>query len=428
MNMMKIALLGTAALAAVSVSARADNLSDLKAQIEALNARVLAVETAPAVPAGFALMTVGKADAIVIPGLESDKGYGKTATQIGIMPTADVDAPASTVIQWSGFVRAALTYSDGYLDDGLPVATDTRGDDIQSFDVTSRAEIKVVGKTDTAVGEVGASVKLRAEFGSFGSFNRTGDTFVSGVRVGDGSKPGFVMPGAWGWWKMTPELTLGGGLDGSLAGIGYGYDGACNCYYTDNAKAGYGHAGDPVQMRLAYASGPFSLAIALEDYLNDDTVGASGSSLGVAGEVKYSGDTISGEVSAGYWAAPTAAAAPEDAYQIAAGLGFALGDMAKISVAAGLGSNHDINDDFWKASILGSVNLSEVAHAEVAFNHFDSDVANADQNAVLAGVYYDPVSQLTIGLEGEWIDNEGSRADGTDNSSITADLVTVFRF
>jgi opacity protein-like surface antigen len=408
MNMMKIALLGTAALAAVSVSARADNLSDLKAQIEALNARVAAVETAPAVPAGFALMTVGKADAIVVPSLDVDKNYGATATQIGIMPTADVDAPASTVIQWSGFVRAALVYTDGFVG--------ARGSDRQTTDAMFRTEIKVVGKTDTAVGEVGASVKLRAQYQTPGSLNRT--------TIG---KPVFETPGAWGWWKMTPELTLGGGLDGSLAGIGYGYDGACNCYLTDNANAGYGHFGDPTQMRLSYASGPISAAIAIEDYLNDLALGASGSSLGVAGEVKYSGDTISGEVSAGYWAAPTAAFAPEDAWQIAAGLGFALGDMAKISVAAGIGSNHALNDDFWKASILGSVNLSEVAHAEVAYNHFNSD-AFANQDAVLAGIYYDPVSQLTIGLEGEWIQDEDVLGDGLDHSSVTADLVTVFRF
>ena len=36
----------------------------------------------------------------------------------------------------------------------------------------------------------------------------------------------------WGWWAMTPELTFGGGYSGSLGNIGYGVDGACNCYYT----------------------------------------------------------------------------------------------------------------------------------------------------------------------------------------------------
>jgi hypothetical protein len=405
MNMMKIALLGTAALAVVSVSARADDLSDLKAQIEALNARVASVEAAPAVPAGFSLMTVGTADAIVVPGLVSNKGYGSTAMQIGIMPTADVAAPASTVVQWSGFVRAAVVYNTDETDKFVGAAR--VADEQNAVDIKARGEIKVVGKTDTAVGEVGVQMKLRAGWEATGGINRGNVTVVS--------------PNAWGYWKMTPELTLGGGMDGSLSGIGYGYDGACNCYYTDNAAAGFGkpdavYGGDPAQIRLSYASGPLSAAVAVEDGINLN----SESTLGVAGEVKYAGDTVSGEVSGGYWAGPGTF---EAAYIVGVGVGFSLGDMAKISMAAGLGSDHNANDDFWKANILGSVNLSSAAHAEVGFNHLSREGSNNDQNAVLAGVYYDPVSQLTIGLEGEYIMNEGS-----DNDKSTIDLVTVFRF
>ncbi len=36
--------------------------------------------------------------------------FRRRSTTIGVLPTADV--PASTVIQWSGSVRAALTYED----------------------------------------------------------------------------------------------------------------------------------------------------------------------------------------------------------------------------------------------------------------------------------------------------------------------------
>ncbi len=112
MNVMKFALLGTAALAAVSVSARADDLADLKAQIESLQADVAALQAAPSVPAGYQLLSVSEAPAIVVPGLEiKDKnGKGATATTISVLPTADM--PASTVVQWSGSVRAAVTYQD----------------------------------------------------------------------------------------------------------------------------------------------------------------------------------------------------------------------------------------------------------------------------------------------------------------------------
>ena len=106
MKVMKLALLGAAAVAAVSVSARADDLSDLKAQIEALNSRISQLESAPSVPAGYQLMTFSEAPKILAPGETLDKNERATAKTIGILPTADM--PASTNIQWDGYVRAAI--------------------------------------------------------------------------------------------------------------------------------------------------------------------------------------------------------------------------------------------------------------------------------------------------------------------------------
>ena len=123
------------------------------------------------------------------------------------------------------------------------------------------------------------------------------------------------MNEAWGWWAMTPELTFGGGYAGSLADIGYGYDGACSCYYIDNADMAF-NPGDTTQMRLSYASGPFSMAVALEDGGSTTlrrrwriTVRASTTWPATNGDMsprrcrrrsKYSGDTFSGEISGGW--------------------------------------------------------------------------------------------------------------------------------
>ncbi len=108
MKTMKVALLATAALAAVSVSARADDAAAIKAQLEALTARIAQLEAAPAVPAGFSLLTVSEGTATKVPGLDSnspnDRTVGDKVTVMGIMPTAD--APAETTLEWSGFVRA----------------------------------------------------------------------------------------------------------------------------------------------------------------------------------------------------------------------------------------------------------------------------------------------------------------------------------
>ncbi|MGB3139885.1 MAG: hypothetical protein WBB16_03715, partial [Aestuariivirga sp.] len=232
MKTMKVALLATAALAAVSVSARADDTAAIKAQLEALTARIAQLEAAPAVPVGFSLLTVSEGTATVVPGLGLDAQQiareGDKATIIGVLPTAD--APASTTIEWSGYVRAAIVYVD-YGDNT---------EDGEDLDIYARGQLKVVGKTDTAVGEVGVQVRMRADFdGKPGSYYSS--TYSYGYYNQRDSSHGneVYMKEAWGWWAMTPELTLGGGYTGSLGNIGYGYDGACNCYYTDNADVAF---------------------------------------------------------------------------------------------------------------------------------------------------------------------------------------------
>ena len=230
MKTMKMALMAGAAIAVSAAAAHADELADMKAQIEALNARVAAMETAPSVPSGYQLLAISKGEALQVPGMmgsDRDRVVNDNATIISVMPTAD--APAGTAISWSGYVRAAVIY--GGVDDKLTIkryddageryATITLSSNSDDdWDVKSRGQLRVVATTDTAVGEVGVELKMRADF--------------------NGNGPGDVyMKTAWGYWAMTPELTFGGGYAGSLGNIGYGYDGACTCYYTDNADVGF---------------------------------------------------------------------------------------------------------------------------------------------------------------------------------------------
>ena len=493
MKTMKMALLAGAAVAVSTAAAHADELSDMKAQIEALNARVAAMETAPSVPTGYQLLAISKGEALQVPGLDEQHRdrftEGNRATIISVMPTAD--APAGTTISWSGYVRAAVIYAgaegDGTLkrkyNDGAGTSgttskfkASTSNDD--DWDVKARGQLRVVATTDTAVGEVGVELKMR------GNFNGNGAGTV-------------YMQTAWGYWAMTPELTFGGGYAGSLGNIGYGYDGACTCYYTDNADVGF-DPGDTTQLRLSYASGPFSMGVALEDAsLKQDSVG--GNNLGAAGELKYSGDSFSGEISGVYRAVNSSdyndsgtffknvgpigsAGIPlnyqsnvDSLWQVGAGVGFNLGDMASLSLAAAMGSgptqevddngdiyaSYNVNNDWWGMSALASANLSDTVHAEVGVGYKDRqgdgytledeagnnvlkfDGFEYDTWAVLGGVYYTPVDQLTIGLEGEWYTTDVSRKvkgvagselqeysatldETTDNWSV--DLVSVWRF
>jgi hypothetical protein len=441
MNVLKLALLGTAAVAAVSVSARADDLSDMKAQIEALNSRIASLESTPSVPAGYQLLSVSEVDAIIIPSIEADKEYGKKATNIGILPTADV--PASTNIQWSGFVRAGIGYRsrrDSSTTTVLPtvlvpVAVTTNNSEvtagnavlgrlparIKAVDVVSRAGIKVVGTTDTAVGEVGVRVALLATQEGWPGTNRSHDSSVA-------------TDGYWGWWKMTPELTLAGGVDGSLANSSNAFDNRCTCAYIQTGGA-FGHD-DPTQIRLSYASGPISFAVALEDEANF----SNKSAFGVAGEMKYAGDTVGFDLNVGFWdSKDTDPDLSDTLWTVNAGANMALGDIASLGVAIGVGEDKHLKgnfDQYAKASVFMGFTLSDAVSAELGGAYTDYK-GNSSEYVIGAGLYYTPVSQLTLGMEASYgkaknvaVDYNalGTILERNSAKESRADIIAVWRF
>jgi len=398
MKMMKLALLGGAALAVSAIGAQADDLDALKAEIEALNARVAQLEATPSVPAGYQLVTITKGDAMVVPGLDNrDPGYSKRATVISVMPTAD--APSSTSIEWTGYARAILGMWD-----------DDDNDDNDDTYINVRGQLRVTGTTDTAVGEVGARIQLRAESGTALDLP---DEYNTGFA--HDTRAYWKANEVWGWWAIMPEVTLGGGYTGSLSDTGHHMDAVCNCYGTDNGGIYFG-SGDSEQMRLTWASGPITIAGAIQD----DT-GPNGDDLAFAARANYSGDMFSA-AAGGFYDGNGGGTADE--YEFSGGATVGLGDMASLTAGAGWGQERNA-DDYWIASALVSVNLSDAVHAEVGYGiqEYDSGSVSLDESNLIAGVYYDPVSQLTLGLEGELIDWQGNTED-----AVNVDFVTVFRF
>jgi hypothetical protein len=406
MNILKIALLGTAAVAAVSVSARADNLSDLKAQIEMLNARVATLETAPVVPAGFAMVAISKGS-IAVPGGQF-KDFAHDGTMISILPTADAPAAASTVVVWTGYVKAAVVYSSN---GATPVAN-------SYIDLESKSGLNVTGKTDTAVGEVGVSYSISSGFNfkgvSYGGHAFDGDWNAGAVTIAtDGIK---------GWWKLTPNVSLLAGQFGSLSGNGKGFDGkASGNFGGGDANGSYGTPiyGDPVQMQLAYSDGPIGFAVAVED---SDNKAPNLSAFGFAAEATYAGDMFSAELNAGAYG--TTVVGNETAWTVNAGVTTNLGDLASLSVAAGIGSGTGTTDNYTKASAFLNVKLGDSAHAELGISEKWNTQAANNTTAVGGGVYYTPVSQLTLGLEAS---SSWNSVAGTP-TPVKADLVTIFKF
>ncbi len=404
MKMIKMALLGGAALAVTAAGAQADELADLKAQIESLNARMAQMEAAPSVPAGYSLLTLGEAQATVVPGFtrQEQSSFDGQVNTISVLPTAD--APAAAVIEWSGLVRAILGYVSTETDFDDPRLADTDDDDLSVY---GRGRLNMTARTDTAVGEVGVRLRLEGN----------GSTVDNDYPV--------EMEIAWGWWAMTPELTLGGGYNGSLGSIGFGYDGACTCHFIDNANV-YEREGDATQMRLSYASGPFSAGIALEDGSDGDDPGIGelegvGEALRVAGEIAYAGDTFSGEISGLY----VDDSAGNDGYNVGIGLGFSL-DPVALSMAAGIGNTVPGDADYWFVNALASMNLSDEIHAELGAGYKNYEDGDVTVMGIMAGIYYQPVDQLTIGLEAEYVNTDVDNNFETDD--FYAGLVTVYSF
>jgi ethanolamine transporter EutH len=107
---------------------------------------------------------------------------------------------------------------------------------------------------------------------------------------------------------------------------------------------------------------------------------------------------------------PNGTPGSDDSFQVGLGLGFNLGDMANIimSVAAG---QVNTGDDYVHASILGHMNLSDEVFAELALGMAEGDGVVYDALGVMGGIYYAPVTQLTLGLEAEFVSADNSVDD-----------------
>jgi hypothetical protein len=390
MKTMKLALLATAAVAAVTVSARADEVSDLKAQLEALNARVAQLEAAPALPAGYSLVTTSEIAPLSLTGEKTAEAQMyKSSNRIAVLPTAD--APAATTIDWDLEVRAAITYYD----------EDKGTSDDDGVAVHARGRIRVKASTDTSVGTVGVDLRVQGGFDS--------SSYLT-TYFGSTAYNNAIMNIAWGWWQMTPEWTLGGGYTGSLNDPGHGMDG----WATYGNTVWFG-VSDQEQLRLTYSSGPLTWAVALED--ND----AADIGIALASRMDYSGDTISASLAGFYMPIDSA----KDYWQIAAGADFSLGDMATLSVSAAFA------ETYWGASAYAKMDLTDATYFEVSAGYANPDngVFNVNPNGsddsymlLNAGIYWAPVDQLSIGLQADHYFQKGS----SDPTSVS--FVTWFRF
>ncbi len=445
------ALLGGAALSVLATGVKADELSALKAQLEALQSRVNQLETAPTetLPPGARLLTVRKgqgayANQAALPAserLRDHQGY-----TIAITPTADMPAPVSEVTV-SGEIRARMIY-DSYevdADDGVFVDIDGDSDletseyfdaESETCDITTRARLRVDGRTETAIGEVGGTIRLE------GTRDVVGSGFDEDHEV--------VLNIGWGYWQMTPSLQLGAGYWDSLAAIQAGWDWNGEPSLVGLRSGPTNHSVS--QFRLTYSSGGFTAAVSLEDndLNNDEDKDAILPSI--AGHVAFDSGTFLVTASGIYQPDEEDEASfndTEDNWWVGAGAIVRLSDMFRLEGAAGIGEGYtsalyftpkaDQNDfEYWTASLMAVISFAEAWRLELGaayleFEHEDDEgIANLD-NAVEevwtvgASAFWDPVDQLTLGV-GVGVSRADAVEEDADVHYLTAGFGAWFRF
>lgn len=244
------ALLGGVALGVMASGAQADELSDLKAQLEALQARVSTIESAPAaLPEGASLLTFSRGEgsnsdwgtAIARDAANYSEGRGFT---IAVTPTADMPAPVAEVTVY-GYVKGDIRYDFDDDDHGsgfslTSIDNGLGGDHIVLHAQQSRFGIK--SKVDTAVGQIRTVIEM--------------DFYGSGAL---GNSPNVRMRHAYGEWDMTPNWTLTVGQTWQTAGLlNFGIS------TVDFSGPAGPTIGRRAQIRLTYTDGPLSWAVAVE--------------------------------------------------------------------------------------------------------------------------------------------------------------------
>jgi hypothetical protein len=405
MKMMKWALLGGAAIAVTATAARADDLAALKSQIEGLQSRVTQLEAQPqaSMPSGYSLLSIRDGQGnfgTLVPERSADRVRDESGFTLSVVPTADA-APAAEV-SVSGEIRTALLYSDFQDDDNA--------------DINVRGRIFIKGKADTAVGEVGGYFRLQANGGGdFGDYSES-------VKLNK----------AYGWWKFAPEWELMAGYNDNTAVLLTSWDwlAATGPTRTFGPSNPYNE-----QIRLTYSSGPLSFAIALEDadnavYLrNGDVIdGDRGDLPAVQSYFMYSTDSFTAQIVGLYQKDD---AGDNDDWAIGGGAALNITEGIQLLGAAVFGegtSSYAANlaplttdEQFWAGSVGILANLSEDTRLELGVGYEDYDDAGKALG-VGGGVYWDPVSQVTLGVGATYIDfKDAAVIDGNDLDVIGSD-------
>ena len=260
------ALLGGVALTVAGTSgARADELADLKAQLEALQSRVNTIEQQPAqasnLPPGASFVTFERGSRMdfVAQDRASDRvnQNDDAGFTIAITPSADMPAPVAEIVVY-GYVKGDVIYDlDGNANKfSFSMPGQDRfdeNDDEFVFLHANQSRFGIKSKVDTAVGQIRSRIEMdffcAGESTDFGAaFQGLGQTYCPRLRQ------------AYGEWDMTPNWTFLAGQTDQIETLSI-----IGVTLVDNfGDAGINGGTRFAQVRLTYHDGPLTWAVAME--------------------------------------------------------------------------------------------------------------------------------------------------------------------
>ena len=410
------ALLGGVALSVMAAGAQADELSDLKAQLEALQSRVNVIETRPAatLPEGTSMITFARGQGSFADQGVDDRRFGTQPADrgftISVTPTADMPAPVAEVVVY-GFVKGDVIYDFTHdFGDTFDVASvHSSEDDTDHIRLHARqTRFGINSKVDTAIGQI--RTKIEGDF--FGSAAaRDTDDGTGGTRV-----ELFRLRHAYGQWDMTPNWTLMVGQTWQTAAvlpIGI----ATVDFSGPAGPFGYGRK---AQVRVTYHDGPLSWAVAIEKpTFSSETAMPNFSSYvqyDIAGGHQF---IVTGTIS-DYIPDEGHSGGVDIGWAVQAGANINLADVAYLTVGAAFGEDEVCSyllgavgcaDEAWGVFVGLSFNINDTTSFNVGWGFDRTDVA--DTMTVHANILWRPVSQMQLGWEVMWgqVDVDHGKSD-----------------
>ncbi len=413
---LRSALLGGVAVSVMAVGvagaqAQSNELSDLKAQLEALQSRVNTIETAPALPAGTSAITVRRGQSTNARLMEMGQRAGEMAEPenrgftFAVSPVADLPAP-STEITISGFIRSRLKWNDENVRDfDIDAAIDGTP---SSWDIDVDARFRIRASTDTAIGQIRTLIEVQ------------------------GSEGGAVaVRHALGEWDMTSNWTFQIGRTwGTATPLDYGVT-----LVGASWQAGP-DVGRTQMVRMRYTNGPIRLMFALENpTLRSSGLNTTADYPNVAAQFRYSAAGGHQLWLAGEIADLDLPGNNGTGYLLNGGANINLGDIASLTATATYGKGiaarnfgnvaqigFNTNGNPIKALGAGvgvsfAVSEATTINAQYGFAKFSKNFAGGTKNvhSIHANVLWRPVTQMRLGWEVRWGKEKQAGGTGTND-------------